>query len=187
MSQDTFMLTKHQLVAIGRPALMSLRSAILSDGTADAAAALRTAGYAGGDELWNAFSRWTEAREGRAPEALGLEAFQGAASGFFREIGWGTVAISTVHDSVVAIASEDWWEAEPDREAAEPGCHFTTGLLAHFFGQVADAPLAVLEVECRSTGSPHCRFLLGAPDVLRYVFDELERGENWEEAVKRVE
>ncbi len=187
MSQDTFTLTQHQLVAIGRPALMSLRTAILGDGTADAATALRSAGYAGGDDLWSAFTGWTEAHDGRAPEALDLAAFQSAASAFFHEIGWGTVEISTMRDSVVAIASGDWWEAEPDRGMAEPGCHFTTGLLAHFFGQVADAPLAVLEVECRSTGAPRCRFLLGAPEVLRYVFDELERGENWEEAVNRVE
>ncbi len=187
MSQDTFTIAEHQLVAVGRPALMSLRAAILREGSADSAAPLRSAGYAGGDELWSAFSGWTEAREGRAPEDLDLTAFQSAASGFFREIGWGTVEIGTVRDSVVTIASADWWEAEPERGAPEPGCHFTTGLLAHFFGRAADAALAVLEVECRSSGAPRCRFLLGAPDVLGYVFDELERGESWEVAVERVE
>ena len=59
-------------------------------------------------------------------------------------------------------------------------------MLAGFFGYVADVPLAVLEVECRSTGSPRCRFLLGAADVMSHVYEDVERGVGYEEAVAGV-
>ena len=54
---------------------------------------------------------------------------------------------------------------------------------ADFFGRISDAPLAVLEVECRSMGAPRCRFLLGNSDVLQYVFTEVEKGVAYDEAV----
>jgi hypothetical protein len=59
-------------------------------------------------------------------------------------------------------------------------------MLAGFFGHVADTPLAVLEVECRSIGSARCRFLLGAADLMSHVFAEVERGVPYEEAVGGV-
>ena len=65
---------------------------------------------------------------------------------------------------------------------ASPSCHVGTGLLAGFFGRVADAPLSVLEVECRSAGANRCRFLIGSVDVLQYVYEAMERGVHYEHA-----
>jgi hypothetical protein len=59
-------------------------------------------------------------------------------------------------------------------------------MLADFFGRVADFPLAVLEVECRSMGAPRCRFLLGAADVMGHIYEDVERGVAYEEAVASV-
>jgi hypothetical protein len=56
-------------------------------------------------------------------------------------------------------------------------------MFADFFGRVADAPLAVMEVECRSAGSARCRFLLGSADVMTQVYDEMSRGTGYEAAV----
>jgi predicted hydrocarbon binding protein len=186
MTQRNIPLADHQLVAIGRPALLSLRAAVLASPAPDAAAALREAGYAGGEHLWSAFEEWAAA-EGRSPEKLDMAGFQTAISDFFHALGWGAVDIGAHGDAVMTVESSDWWEAEPESDAAEPGCHFTTGLLAYFFGRVAEGALAVLEVQCRSAGGGSCRFLLGAPEVLRYLYDELEQGRSWEQAVSRVE
>jgi hypothetical protein len=60
-------------------------------------------------------------------------------------------------------------------------------MFADFFGRLSDVPLSVLEVECRSAGASRCRFLLGATDVMRYVYEEMKRGERYEAAAGRVE
>ena len=59
-------------------------------------------------------------------------------------------------------------------------------LFADFFGRIADTPLAVLEVECRSMGAPRCRFLVGNAAVMEHVYDEMGRGVDYEEAVGSV-
>jgi hypothetical protein len=56
-------------------------------------------------------------------------------------------------------------------------------MFADFFGRVADAPLAVMEVECRSSGSDRCRFLLGSTEVMTQVYDEMSRGADYTSAV----
>ena len=56
-------------------------------------------------------------------------------------------------------------------------------MFADFFGRIADTPLAVLEVECRSMGAPRCRFLVGNAEVMEHVYEEMGRGVDYEEAV----
>ena len=46
-------------------------------------------------------------------------------------------------------------------------------------------PVAVLEVECRSAGQDRCRFLVGSPDVMDAVYEEMGRGTDYEAAVKK--
>lgn len=93
-------------------------------------------------------------------------------------MGWGQVQISNLSDAVVAIDAYDW--AEGDAEGS--GCHVSTGLFAGFFGRLADAPIAVLEVECRGLGEQRCRFLMGSIDVLAYVHEAMGRGIPYERA-----
>ena len=56
------------------------------------------------------------------------------------------------------------------------------GLFAGFFGRLANAPIAVLEVQCRSADDARCRFLLGSIDVLGYVHEAMGRGIAYERA-----
>lgn len=65
-----------------------------------------------------------------------------------------------------------------------PACHISTGMFADLFGRLAGAPVAVLEVECRSAGQERCRFLVGSPEVMNLVYDEMGRGASYEEAVR---
>ena len=182
----TIDLAEHQLVALSRRALATLRAALFRDAGPSATTYLQEAGYAGGETVYASFRDWLAARGGPEPEELGVEEFQQQASAYFREAGWGTVAVSSLNDAVVAIDSDDWGEADPESRLEHPGCHLTTGMFADFFGRVSDLSLAVLEVECRSMGAPRCRFLLGSGEVLAHVYEEMERGNGYEGAVRDV-
>jgi len=184
---DTINLADHALLAVSRPALLALRAALLRDMGASAAAALQEAGYAGGATVFDAFRQWLHERGDGAPEDLDFERFQRRASEYFRLAGWGTLEIGSLADAVATVDTDDWGEADPGEHLDQPGCHFTTGMLADFFGRFSDVPLAVLEVECRSAGHERCRFLLGNGDVMRFVYDKMEQGEPYDAIVAAVE
>jgi predicted hydrocarbon binding protein len=179
-------LADHQMLALARAALASLRASLLRDVGPDAAVALQEAGYAGGEALFSSFRGWLAAQTDIAPEELELEAFEAYAARFFRDAGWGSVTIGSLRDAVATVDSADWGEADPDAGLDSPACHLTTGMFADFFGRVADAPLAVLEVECRSMGAHRCRFLVGNADVMEQLYEEMGRGLGYEEAVGAV-
>ena len=180
-------LGQHGLVALSRGALAALHAALLRDAGPEAARYLQEAGYAGGETVAASFHRWLAARNGGAPEDLELEEFERYASEYFHETGWGTLQVGSLRDAVATLDSEDWAEAEAGRGLSQPGCHLTTGMLADFFGRIAETSLAVLEVECRSAGDPRCRFLIGSADVMEHVYGEMERGGRYEDAVAEVE
>jgi predicted hydrocarbon binding protein len=174
----------HHLVALSNNTLGALRSALLNEaGPSSAAAALQEAGYAGGEDVFTSFRAWLRQRDRGEPDALGVNMFAALASQYFREIGWGTVAIDSLQGAVATVDCEGWPEADAASELDQPGCHLTTGMFASFFGHVSDTPLAVLEVECRSTGAPRCRFLLGNTEVMTAVYREIEQGAGYEKAV----
>src|SRR4051812_40707938 len=163
-------LTSNHMLALTRASLAALRAALVRDGGPAAAAYLQEAGYAGGEQLFASFSEWLTARGvATLPEELELEEFEARATEFFREAGWGSIRIGSLREAVATIDSPDWGEADDAGALEHPSCHLTTGMFADFFGRVADHPLAVLEVECRSTGAERCRFLLGAPEVMEHV------------------
>ena len=78
--------------------------------------------------------------------------------------------------------TENWAEADPESGMQYPACHYTTGLFADFFGRAGAAPLAVLEVECRSSGSHRCRFLVGSAEVMGHLYERMGAGEAYTEA-----
>lgn len=137
---------------------------------------LRDAGYLAGSALFDAFARWLEARGERAPGELEEHDFGACISAFFAASGWGEIVITNLSDSVLAIDADDWCEAEHGSTRPSPGCHVSTGMFAGFLGRLAEAPLAVLEVECVSAGHAGCRFLVGSLDVLQYVHEAMGRG-----------
>ncbi|MES2524328.1 MAG: V4R domain-containing protein [Gemmatimonadota bacterium] len=139
---------------------------------------VRDAGYRAGQALFEAFADWTLDRGEPDPDALPHHRFVALASVFFAELGWGELTFTPVSDSVMALDSDAWSEAD----GSGSGCLVSTGLFAGFFGRLADAPIAVLEVECRDGGCDRCRFLLGSIDVMGYVHEAMERGIPYERA-----
>ena len=184
MMSDTEMdLIGSGMVAISRDALSGLRTALMRDTGYATAGYLQEAGYTGGAAMFDAFRARLALRGTPEPEALSLAAFQAEATAFFRECGWGSLEVGALHDTVATLDSTDWGEATPDAGLEHPGCHLSSGMFADFFGRVADAPLAVMEVECRSAGSDRCRFLLGSADVLQQVYEGMAAGASYSDAV----
>jgi predicted hydrocarbon binding protein len=176
-------LADHHLVAMSRSTLTALRSILFRDAGPAAAGALQEAGYAGGEAVYQSFRDWLKKQGKAAPEDLEVDEFQRRASTYFREAGWGSITVGSMGDAIATVDSADWGESEPGAGLDQPGCHITTGLFADFFGRLSDAPLAVLEVECRSAGHERCRFLLGSADIMRLVYDEMEKGRSYADAV----
>ncbi len=172
-------------IALPRASLLALRAALIRDTGGSFATFLQEAGYAGGEAVYAAFKSWLVSR-GDDVDALDVAAFQSRAAEFFRIAGWGSITISPVADVVAMVDSTDWAEADPLSALPYPSCHYTTGMLADFFGRTAAAPLAVLEVECRSAGSQHCRFLVGATEVMGHLYERMAAGEHYEAAAQAL-
>ena len=182
----TIDLTGSGMLALTRDTLTALRAALVRDTGAAAAGYLQEAGYAGGQSLFDAFRHWLAARGRGTPESLSVEAFQREATDFFRQAGWGSLEIGALDDTVATLDSSDWGEADPGAGAELPSCHVSAGLFADFFGRLADAPLAVMEVECRSRGDGRCRFLLGSTDVMQRIYEGMANGEEYASAVRAL-
>lgn len=183
---DRIDLADHQMVALPRASLAALRAALMRDAGPSAATYLQESGYAGGDVLFASFAEWMRGRGLPDPVEMDLPGFEAAATEYFRAAGWGALTIGSLGEAVATLDSDDWGEADPASALTQPGCHLTTGMFASFFGRIAEAPLAVLEVECRSMGSDRCRFLIGNAQVMEHVYLELERGVAYDEAVAEL-
>jgi predicted hydrocarbon binding protein len=179
-------LAQSQLVAFPRSSLAALRAALIRDTGGGFATFLQEAGYAGGESAFSTFRAWLGERGVADAESLDVDAFQAQAAEYFRELGWGTLTITPLHDVVAVVDSENWAEADPQSGMQYPACHYTTGLFADFFGRAAAAPLAVLEVECRSTGSHHCRFLVGSAEVMGHLYERMGAGVAYEAAAAEL-
>jgi predicted hydrocarbon binding protein len=174
------------MVGLTRDALVALRGILFRDAGANAAAYLQEAGYAGGGALYGAFSAWNTARGGGAPETLSAIDFGQRATEFFAELGWGAMTVGTLHDSVMTLDSANWAESDPVATMQYPGCYLSSGLLADFFGRVAGAPLAAMEVECRSMGSQRCRFLLGSAETMQHVYTDMTQGKTYDISLQEM-
>ena len=179
---QTIDLPENGLVALTRQSLLALRAALFRDVGPNAAALLQEAGYAGGQALYDAFARWLADRGLSAPESLPATEFGLRATEFFRDTGWGAIEIGAL-ESVATVDSPDWAESDPAFPLEFPGCYYTAGVLADFFGRLAGEPVAVMEVECRSMGAHRCRFLVGSGDVMQRVYDAMGEGVPYDQAV----
>jgi predicted hydrocarbon binding protein len=170
----------HTLLALPWPTVAALRAALLRAAGADAPVQLQEAGYAGGEALFDAFRSWLAGRGLGEPGSLPLQRFAELATEFFEELGWGSIAIGSMHDALATVDATRWMESDDAPGDDAPACHVSTGLFADFFSRVAEVPLAVLEVECRTTGAERCRFLVGSVELLEAVYEALGRGEDYE-------
>lgn len=175
---STFSLLGTRTVAVPVDFFAALRRAVESPLSSVTVDSVRDAGYYAGQALFDAFSAWLAERGETTVDSLEDTRFTLLVADFFSEFGWGQMQFTTVSDAVIAIDSDDWGEAE----GPGGGCHVSSGLFAGFFGRLAGAPIAVLEVECRSAGDSRCRFLLGSIDVLGYVHEAMGRGIPYERA-----
>jgi predicted hydrocarbon binding protein len=174
-----------RLIGIAIPTLRELRAATLAsiaagpDGVTDGVDALRAAGYAGGDAVYDAFEQWLaeEASSGvssRSAQDLTLPEFGELAARYFHTAGWGLVEFDSGQEPGVAmLAMEECWEADSAGNEPAPSCHVTTGMLAAFFGRLAGYPISVMETECCSAGADRCRFLLGNAEVMAFKWEQL--------------
>lgn len=170
------------LIAMTRDSLLALRVALFRDVGPSAAAMLQEAGFAGGQAMFGGFASWLAARGLPAPETLPATEFAAHATDFFREAGWGSIELGALQ-SVATVDSADWAEADPAFPLDFPGCYYTSGVMADFFGRLAGEAVAVMEVECRSMGGERCRFLVGTGETLQHVYDEMAQGVGYSDAL----
>lgn len=168
--------------SIAPASLHRLRRRLVASGPGVAAAILQDAGFATGESLNTAWRERITERTGVA-DAGQLDAtwFGPMLGELCASLGWGDLSVIAVGDRALLLSSGDWAESEPG-SAEHPGCYFTCGCLAAFLTAQAGAPLAVLEVECRSTGAAACRFLAGSAETLAAVYDLVSAGRRWSEA-----
>lgn len=173
-----------QCLALGRRALHQLRATLERESGLQAATWLQEAGFAAGDDLYQAFASWTAAAYGVAsPDALDQARFGEVASRFFEGLGWGGLSVTRLAPSVLAFDAADWAESQPGGEGQYPSCHVTSGMLAAFVSQLAGSPAAAMEVECRTRGEGRCRWLVGSPETLGTLYDLLSRGLGYQQAL----
>lgn len=174
------------LLGVAPASLHALHAALAAQLGAAAALPLQEAGYATGAALADAMRAWLRARGEGDPSALPLGTFGPRVSAFFREQGWGTVSLDVGSGVATTVETRDWADWQPREEGEPPSAHFTTGLLAGFFGALAEAPLAVLEVEPADIEAGRCRFLVGSEAVVNHVFERLQQGGQAESALAEL-
>jgi predicted hydrocarbon binding protein len=168
---------------LGRRVIHQLRASLERDTGLQAATYLQEAGFAGGEELYAAFTGWLASTRGVAqPADLDFQYFGEVLAEFFAEQGWGRLT-ATPLGPVLALDSIEWAEASDVRQGEFPSCHLSCGLLADFLGRISRDLVAVMEVECRSRGEPRCRFLAGAPETLGIIYDRMAQGTGYLEAL----
>ena len=166
-------LSASSLVALSPRALQVLRDRV-------GAQALQEAGYAAGEGTFRAFSAWLPRAAGvNHPSELAAPRLADVLSQFFVSLGWGALQVTSIGEAAVAVDAIAWAEATPEAQLQYPSCFFTAGLLADFMGRLAEASLAVMEVECRSKGDARCRWLIGAPETLSALYEHMTQGADY--------
>ena len=166
-------LSASSLVALSPRALHALRDRV-------GAEALQEAGYAAGEATYRAFAAWLPQVTGvDHPGDLAAPRLAEVLSQFFTSLGWGAIKVSPAGEAAVAMDADQWAEAAPEARLEHPSCFFTSGMLADFMGRMANASLAVMEVECRSRGDARCRWLVGAPATLTAIYEHMTQGADY--------
>ncbi|MSR23160.1 MAG: hypothetical protein EXR92_06430 [Gemmatimonadetes bacterium] len=164
-------------------ALAHLRRAFRKEGSAlGAVHAFHDAGFATGAAVFEQLSR----RFGPEPSGSSETTFWREFTAFFRATGWGDLTHKRVHPGLAILRSNNWSESDPSSGDTQPGCAFTSGVLAHLLGRVAGGPIAVLEVGCRSKGDRECSFVFGSEGAIHDLYGLLLDGAPLETALQRM-
>ena len=143
-------------------------------------ATLREAGFAAGESVSERL------RMDGAVLGQGSREFWVRLSDFFAEAGWGRFEHSTPHAGVGMLSSEDWGEVAAGDPRPDASCAFTTGLLSRILSEAAAAPVAVLEIECRSRGDARCAFAFGSAATLERLYGHLVEADALDQALARL-
>lgn len=141
--------------------------------------ALHAAGYASGQAAAESFAEGLEGGVSSLPQ----EAFWIRLRLFFARRGWGTLEAERPTSGVGFLSSVDWAEAESTGTDSDGSCSFTTGFLAGLLSELAGAPVAVLEVQCRTRGDARCRFGFGSEGAVHALYGQLLEGRDLERAL----
>lgn len=179
-------LPNNGMVGLTRDGVGALRAALWRDVAGNAPAILQEAGYASGPALYQAFVNWCGKHGYGVPEEVAAANFTQLATLYFNELGWGAVTVSTISDSAFTVDCAEWAESDPASGMQFPGCYLSSGMLADFFGRIAGAQLASMEVECRSMGHAHCRFILGSAETIQHMYDAMTQGIGYEDALAQM-
>ena len=178
------LLLPHRCLILSRSALHQLRISLEKGTGVQSATYLQEAGFASGEGVYNAFAEWAAATYFvEKPSDLDVQFLGEAMSGFFQECGWGTLVPDQMVTAVMCLDSSDWSEAAPESEAQYPSCHFSCGMLADFMGRLSGGLMGVMEVECRSRGDERCRFLAGSPETLHSIYERMNQGISYQQAL----
>lgn len=171
------LLSASSCVGLGRRSLQQLRLTLERDAGVQAASYLQEAGFAGGEELYAAYTQWLASAVGVSdPGSLDAARLSEVLSRFFSDMGWGALTARPLGPAVLALDSAEWAEAVDHGGAVYPSCHLSCGLLADFMGRMSGGRMAVMEVECRSRGDARCRFLAGAPETMGTLYERMAQG-----------
>ncbi|MHB1225089.1 MAG: hypothetical protein ACYC2G_13765 [Gemmatimonadaceae bacterium] len=166
-------------ITIAPASLQALATALVTTLGDDGAAHLRDAGFTTGEALAGQLRARQAERGAPPPEELTLPAFNAATAALLQSTGWGELTVDASRPAVTVLDANGWCESGAASAApavAAPGAHFTTGLLAGFFGTLAGEPLAVLEVEPDEPAPDRARFLMGSVETVNRLFGRLESG-----------
>ena len=164
--------TRRPQLAVAPATLHALHAALGHAG----AGPLQEAGYVTGQAHAAALQDWLADSGGESVRTLPLGDFQARLGTFFAALGWGRLTLRA-DGALSVVEGREWAERQPRAAGAPPGCHFTTGMLAGFFGALAGDPVAVLEVEPAHDAPDACRFALGSEALMEQLFTRLQQGE----------
>lgn len=141
-------------------------------GSLPAIHALHAAGYSSGQASAVVFSQGLPGGVAALPQ----EAFWPRLRAFFGKRGWGTLNREPTDAPVAILVSSDWAEADDAEPDSDASCSFTTGFLAGLLSELAGAPVAVLEVQCRTRGDARCTFAFGSEGAVHELYGQLLEG-----------
>lgn len=169
------------MIGVGKGILHNLRQTLARDLGDRAAVYLQEAGCAAGEQVYESFLRWLPDFSGVAePGDLDARTLSEVLSAFFEALGWGSLRVEETGKGALIITAPEWAESEAGGDAPQPSCYVTSGILTDFLGRLSAAPVAVMEVECRTRADAHCRFVAGAPETLEAVFNALANGDSYD-------
>ena len=160
---------------------VALRRALRREaGPRAAMRALRLAGFECGMDLRESLREVVRTSPGTTDKRTFWTHFEA----FWKERSWGTVVHEAlVHPAIGILRSRDWPEADAEEEEREPACSFTAGMFSSLLSDVANAPVDVLEFECRSRGDDACGWAFGPQATIRELYRRLDDGMNFSAAV----